>query len=193
MVETPRVERRQRNRRTSVLQRIMLEGLVAGVIGALSVALWFLLVDLVDGTPFFTPAMLGGAVFHGLRDPASVEITVQAVAGYTFLHVLAFVAAGMVAAALTTLADRFPTTLFLVVVFFAVFEVGFYVLVAVLATPLLGSLAWSNVAIGNLIAAGGMGYYLWRSHPHLREELAAHPLGETIDDHTDEHPVHNKA
>jgi hypothetical protein len=26
-----------------------------------------------------------------------------------------------------------------------------------------------------------MGYYLWRAHPKLREELAAHPLGSTGD------------
>ncbi len=65
---------------------------------------------------------------------------------------------------------------------FAVFEVGFYVVVAVLAAPLLGALAWYNVAIGNAIAAGGMGYYLWRAHPKLREELREHPLGDTWDD-----------
>ncbi len=161
--------------------RVMREGFIAGLIGAGGVALWFLLVDAIDGRPLFTPAMLGSAVFWGLRDPAAVDIAFPAVIGYTMLHVVAFGAVGVVAAWLAALVDQFPMTLFIVVVFFAVFEVGFYIMVALLAQPLLGVLAWSNVAIGNAIAAVGMGYYLWRAHPHIREALAAHPLGETDD------------
>ena len=163
------------------VSRIMREGFVAGLIGASAVAFWFLVVDLIAGRAFFTPAMLGSAVFWGLRDPAAVEITFPTVVGYTLLHVVLFTLAGMVAAGLAAMVDRFPTTLFLVVVFFAIFEVGFYLVVAIVAQPLLGALAWSNVAIGNLIAAGGMGYYLWTAHPRIREELALHPLGETVD------------
>ena len=55
------------------------------------------------------------------------------------------------------------------------------VLLFIVAQPLLGALAFSNVAVGNALAAGGMGYYLWKIHPHIREALAAHPLGETAD------------
>ena len=163
------------------LGRILREGLIAGLIGAGAVAAWFLLVDVIAGGPFFTPAMLGSAVFMGLRDPAAVTVTVAPVASYTLLHVLLFSIAGTVAAALAALVEKFPTTLFLVVVFFAVFEVGFYILVAVLAQPLLGALAWWSVAVGNLIAALGMGFFLWQAHPHIREDLRAHPLGETMD------------
>src|SRR3989475_12744907 len=72
-----------------------------------------------------------------------------------------------------------PPTLYLLVVFFAIFEFGFYVTVAILAQPLLGSLAWWNVAIGNAIAALGMGYYLWHVHPKIAASLKLHPLGET--------------
>src|SRR6266540_4358071 len=69
----------------------------------------------------------------------------------------------------------------LVIVGFCFFEVGFYILVALLAKPLLGYLAWWSVAIGNGLAALGMGYYLWREHPRIGEELRRHPLGETED------------
>ena len=161
--------------------RIIREGLIAGLIGAGAVAAWFLIVDSIAGSPFFTPAMLGSAVFMGLRDPGQVVVAVEPVASYTLLHALLFSLAGIVAAALAAMVEKFPTTLFLVVVFFAVFEVGFYIVVAVLAQPLLGALAWWSVAIGNLIAASGMGYYLWSVHPHIRDELRTHPLGETMD------------
>ncbi len=159
----------------------MKEGLVGGLIGAAAVALWFLIVDLVAGRPFFTPAMLGSAVFWGARDPAQVQVTFAAVIGYTMIHLLAFCVVGTIAAGLASLAEGFPSTLFLAVVFFAIFEFGFYVLVAVVAQSLLGALAWWAVALGNLIAAAGIGYYLWRAHPKISEGLAQHPLGETVD------------
>ena len=98
--------------------------------------------------------------------------------GYA-VHALAFVGVGMLTALLALEVELFPSTLFIVVVVFAAFEFGFYVIVATLAQPLLGALAWTNVAIGNAIAAAGMGYYLWRAHPRLREELKEHPLGES--------------
>jgi len=163
------------------VQRLLREGLVTGLVGATAVAVWFLVIDLVAGQPFYTPAMLGSAVFWGLRDPALVEITFPAVIGYTMLHVTAFGLVGMISAMLAALVESFPSTLFIVVVFFAIFEVGFYIVVAILAQPLLGALAWSNVAIGNLIAAAGMGFFLWRAHPQIRKGLIDHPLGETAD------------
>src|SRR2546428_13489743 len=57
------------------------------------------------------------------------------------------------------------------------------------AMPLLGALAWWNVAIGNAIAALGMGYYLWREHPKIGEELKRHPLGETQEGEEDRPPA----
>ena len=103
------------------------------------------------------------------------------VARYSMVHAVAFFVVGMLAALVAFQVERFPSTLFIVVVFFAVFEFDFYVIVATIAAPLLGTLAWVNVAIGNAIAAIGMGYYLWSVHPRIREELAAHPLGEAED------------
>jgi len=169
-------------------RRIFFEGFVAGLIGAAAVAIWFLIVDLVNGRPLFTPAMLGQAVFDGLRDPALVAIEPGSVIMYTALHVVAFIAVGLLAAALVAEAEEVPHIIWLLVVLFVVFEFGFYIVVAVLLTPLLRALAWVNVAIGNLIAALGMGYFLWRAHPRLQEELRAHPLGSTGDHEVIESP-----
>ena len=51
-------------------------------------------------------------------------------------------------------------------------EVAFYAFSGLLqeASP-LGALAWYNVMLGNLLAALGMGIYLWRTHPALREQF----------------------
>ena len=163
------------------LYRILREGFIAGCIGAGVVAIWFLVVDTINGQPFFTPAMLGSALFPAGHDPTAIVIEPGRIFGYTMIHVSAFVIVGCVAAALAAEVEYAPSTLFLVIVGFCFFEVGFYILVALLAKPLLGYLAWWNVAIGNGLAALGMGYYLWREHPRIGEELRRHPLGETED------------
>jgi hypothetical protein len=163
------------------LNRILREGFIAGCIGAAVVAVWFLIVDTISGQPLFTPAMLGSAVFWGAHDPSAVVIEPARIFGYTMIHVSAFVVVGCIAAALAAEVEFAPSTLFLVIVGFCFFEVGFYILVALLAKPLLGYLAWWSVAIGNGLAALGMGYFLWREHPKIGEELRRHPLGETED------------
>jgi len=167
-------------------QRIVREGFIAGLIGASAVAVWFLVVDLIAGRAFFTPAMLGDALFWGVRDPANVRVAFPTVVGYTMFHMLAFVLVGMVGAVLAFAVEAFPPTLFIVVVGFCVFEFGFYLVVATLARPLLGALAWWSVAIGNGIAAFGMGFYLWKAHPNLQRALKEHPLGEPADQGIDE-------
>ena len=50
--------------------RILREGFVAGLAGAGAVAVWFFLVDLIGGNPFYTPSMLGSAVFSGPGGPS---------------------------------------------------------------------------------------------------------------------------
>lgn len=163
-------------------RRIGSEGVIAGLLGASAIAVWFLIVDVVARQPFFTPAMLGSALFFGIDDPAAVDIAVGPVLTYSMVHVLSFVVVGLVASALACQAERSPSTLFLAVVLFAVFGFGFFTIWTILGPPILGVLAWWSVAIGNGIAALAMGYYLWQRHPRLREQLAAQPLGTTDDD-----------
>jgi hypothetical protein len=161
--------------------QILREGFMAGCIGAAAVATWFLLVDTVEGHPFFTPAMLGGAVFWGDHSAANVIIEYSRIVGYTMIHVSAFVVVGVIAAWLVMKAEEAPHAFFLVVVLACFFEFGFYILLAVLAPPLLQALTWWSVAGGNAIAALGMGGYLWRQHPALVASLKRHPMGETAD------------
>jgi hypothetical protein len=150
---------------------VVLEGVVAGLIGAAAVAAWFLLVDVLAGRPFFTPAVLGSAVFFGLRDAAEVTISFSAVLAYTSIHILAFVAVGIAAAGILKDAEKNRGVLWLALEFFIAIEFGFYAVVVLVFMPLLAELAWFNVAAGNLIAAVAMGYYFVRIHPMLKKGL----------------------
>jgi hypothetical protein len=154
--------------------RVAHEGLVAGVLGAAVVAVWFLVYDLAAGVPLRTPALLGAALFHGLRDPAGLVITAPLVLQYTVVHGVAFLGFGWAAAALLALADREPRVLFAFIMLLCCFEVFFFTLVAVLAEWLLEALAWWTILTGNLLAALVMIAYFFRGHRVTwREFLAA--------------------
>jgi len=140
------------------------EGLVAGLVGAAAVAVWFLLYDLAAGAPFRTPALLGAAVLEGLRDPRALVITAPLVLKYTVIHGAAFVTFGWLAAWLLALADREPRLLFVFFMLFCCFEVFFAVLVAVLAEWLLETLSWWAILAANVLAAAAMLGFFFRGH-----------------------------
>jgi len=147
------------------------DGIVAGLLGAISIAAWFFLLDAVAGRPFFTPAVLGAAVvrlfgggFGGLGLATHVVI-------YTVVHVAAFVALGITATVASNALEleRRPRGIALFLALFAVLEAAYLVVVGVaVASELFGVYAWWQFGIANLIAALLMGRYIWRSH-HAKE------------------------
>lgn len=150
---------------------VVMEGMVAGVIGATSVALWFLIVDLIRGRAFLVPAALGHGLLHatGLAGTDSFATNVLA---YTAFHYAAFLLVGVVAALILRRADTQPSVLAGAFLLFIVFEVGFFVLTAIIPRPPgFGLPSWLLISIGNIIAAVTMGAYLWRSHPLLTRHL----------------------
>lgn len=153
--------------------QLVREGLITGFIGAVVVALWFAVVDLTTREFFFTPAALGSAVFQGARGVGEVEISAMNVAGYTILHVLSFIAVGLIAAYLATHAERNGVVILGAVLLFVTFETLFLGLSAIAASWLLAALNGWTILGANLVAAGAMGIYLWRAHPGLRAQLGS--------------------
>lgn len=152
---------------------VYLEGIRAGLVGASIIALWFLLVDTIAGRPLYTPTVLGAALFRGEAGIASggpVTPSLELVAGFTWVHYLVFMLIGVGAARLMALAERNPKLGFGIVLFFAVFEFGFLLASMVFAEGVLQRLAWPAVVVGNLLAAAGMGWVLWRAHRQLAIE-----------------------
>jgi hypothetical protein len=150
------------------------EGLIAGLAGAVAVAVWFLLYDLAAGIPLRTPALLGATLFHGLRDPSALVITTPLVLQYTVVHGLAFVLFGWAAAGLLALADREPLLLFGLFMLFCCFEVFFIAAIAILAERLFETIAWWTILAANLLASLVMLGYFFREHRVTwREFLAA--------------------
>jgi hypothetical protein len=159
--------------------RVIREGLIAGLIGAGVVAVWFLVIDLIQGRMLFTPAALGSAVFAGARGAAEVQVSAPMILAYTLIHVAAFLGTGFVASALISEAEKDPPMLLGLVLLFVTIEVLFFGLIAIMAGWLLDSIKWWTVLVANLIAAGAMGWYLWKAHPNLQAELGK-PLEDEV-------------
>ncbi|MGH7482662.1 MAG: hypothetical protein ACRELV_10950 [Longimicrobiales bacterium] len=160
---------------------IVKEGLIAGLLGAGAVAIWFLFIDAVSGRFLLTPGALGSVVLHGARGLDAVEISLLTVGGYTVFHVLAFVLTGLIAAALATEAEEIEApVVFGAVMLFVTFEVFFIGMVAIIAQWLLAVIPWWSIFVANLIAAVVMGVYLWRHHPKLGRDLQDHPLEDDL-------------
>lgn len=154
--------------------QLIREGLVAGLIGGMAVALWFLVLDLLFREVFFTPAALGSAAFEGARGVAEVRITAANVLGYTLIHFAAFFAVGLIAAAIAKQAEQNGAVILGAVLLFVTFETLFLGLTAIAATWLLDALNPWTILLANLIAAAAMGAYLWRRHA----DVAANLLGD---------------
>jgi hypothetical protein len=151
--------------------RTVREGVVAGLIGAATVALLILVFDIAGGAPLQSPAILGSVIFKGIRDPNLVAVSAGPIVGYTIVHGLGFVVVGLISAFLVAAAEREPAMVLALLIFFAAFEVFFLALVAFWALPVLGVLAWWEILAGNLLAALAMLYYFHRRHPGLARSL----------------------
>ena len=156
--------------RARPVDRLYQDGLVAGLIGAAMVALWFLVMDTVRGRPLHTPSLLGAALFRRsefLAAGGSVPISIEMVVVYTWVHGLVFCVMGGIASRLLALAEERPNIGFGVLLFFVVLMFGFVGVAMVFAEPVLRALGWPAIFIGNLLAAAAMAAYLWRRHPNL--------------------------
>lgn len=148
------------------------EGIIVGMIGATIIAVWFFAIDLIGGRPLFTPATLGRGMLRIFGPLAPDTGTALLVLIYTLVHYAAFIVLGLIVSMIVNVANREPSILLGFVVLFVAMEVGFYALVGLLQhATALGALAWYNVMLGNLLAAIGMGFYLWRTHPALRDQF----------------------
>jgi len=147
------------------------EGMIAGVLAAAAVAVWFFIVDLAHGRPLYTPTVLGTALFRhgaGLSSPESLPVSAEMVLMFTWVHGLLFVAIGGVVAFLLGVVERNPSLGFGILLLFVIFQAGFTVVAILVAAPVLQALTWPAIIVANLLAAATMGLYLWRRHPHLQ-------------------------
>jgi hypothetical protein len=130
---------------------IVSEGVLAGFVAAAAVAAVFLVVDLVAGQAFRTPRQLGSMLLSlfGVGTEASGDLATS-IALYTLFHFVAFIVAGIIAAAIVQVTMKQPVAILLDVTSTS----G--------VTPV-------QVAIGNVVASIAMAIFFRARHPKLRQ------------------------
>ena len=137
------------------------------------VALWFLVLDTLTGEPLRTPSALGGLVFAGETEAASMPVRTSWVVGYTGVHLAIGLVLGMVLAAASAAVEESPPLVLATALAFVCFEALMMGIVGVVSVFLPYS--WVVVGGANLLAAVTMVVLLWRRHPRL-----GHAMGDDM-------------
>lgn len=156
---------------------VLAEGAASGLIGALAVALWFLLRDLLDGRPLHTPSTLGQSLAALLQGRAALAAAPgdsfpgSMVFIYSVVHGIAFIGAGAACALVLDFARRNPGWELYAVLFLGTLGIWFTFLSMTLVGVLLSAVTIPDILIAHLLAALAMGAFFWRVHPEVRAGL----------------------
>jgi hypothetical protein len=153
-------------------RRVLEQGLVAGVLGHIVVAVIFAGANVAAGRPLMhTPALLGATLFYGLTDPAALEIRASYVFAYNGTHLLIFTVLGIFGAWLTRIADRGWQLWYLATFFFLFVAFHIFGAVQLLALPVRAAFSDVTLWTAGFVATGVMATYFIATHPRLRSQL----------------------
>ena len=147
------------------------DGLLAGIIGAAVVAVWFLVLDFSRGRPFFTPSLLGSVLLLSENVEEVTSVNVVMVFAYTGVHGILFLIAGAVLSWMFHQLERNPQLGLVLLLLFALFEAVLFGLEVTVVPNLMGALGAFAVAFANLLSAGAMFWFLLRRHPETMARL----------------------
>lgn len=151
------------SRRPSV-SAVLQDGLLAGMLGAFVTIAVFLVADALAGAPFRTPSVLYALVFEGSEAAARAPIEITHAVAYNALHLVVWLAAGFVLAALAAWTELHPRLWYLV---FVAVLFGFFAFLWVSGAFGVPGLGQHHLWIGGLLGVGAMvGFLLWR-HPYI--------------------------
>ena len=152
--------------------RVLWQGLITGLVGYAVVAIYFAVGNLIEGrSPFYTAALMGGALFYGVRDLAGISIAPGPIFAYNGFHMIVFLMLGYVAAWLAQLAERGPHLWYVGVTFYIFIAFHVFGATFVLPAPLREAmLNWGTLGAG-VVASVAMALFLIGVHPKLRAEM----------------------
>jgi hypothetical protein len=162
---------------TSDKHDLLREGILTGVIGAVVVAAWFLVTDLLQGRPFSTPSILGQVALYGITDPVLSPPQLGPTIAYTLLHFGAFAMFGVLTTWMVHLAMTSPLARFGLMIMAVVFELFFIMMTYAVFTGTSSLFPWWSVLAANTLSLIAMGYTLVRRHPGIKQQFEREPLG----------------
>jgi hypothetical protein len=157
------------------------EGVLVGLLGGGAVALWWVVVDLLQGTPFATLNAFGQLFVEGNRPVAQGELDAGSIVAFLVAHFAMFAVLGIVLIRLVHLAsERWELRMGLwlgIVLTTAWLAFHSYAL----AIYTRHALPWWATAVGALVGVATMLALAWRRHPALRRSFGAVPLADEVE------------
>lgn len=150
-------------------------GLMIGGLGALAVAIWFLIAGWAVGRPLLVFAALGSAFVWNALTPEDVRQTAETIGGYLAIHLAAFAAFGLIVRWSATVLRRHPRYWLIWLLGFIVLESVVLGTVGTMARTVMGIFGWWTVVIGNAIALAVMGWRAWVAYPVTAHRLSQAP------------------
>lgn len=146
------------------------EGIRTGVVGATAIWLWLVAVDLIAGSPLYTPRVLGRGLLGIILPGASAPLWADVLA-FTILHYGLWVLLGTLVVRAVRADVRTPGTLVGAIVIIILLQLGLVGITAMLAQVGLHRMAWPAIFGGNLVGWLATSLYLLRRHPEIPAEL----------------------
>jgi hypothetical protein len=148
--------------------RMFVDGLIAGVLGYVAVAAFFVIVNLATGHPsLYTVALLGESVFTGVRDASAITRDPGLVLAFNGVQLAALILFGLFAAWLVYETELHRGFWYLAFFLFLAATVVGYAAVLVV-TVLTGGLISAWLVVGSaLIGAAAVATYLLLAHRPL--------------------------
>ena len=151
---------------------VLWDGLMAGLIGSATVALFVGFLNVLQGRSFFfTAAMLGERLFYGLKDPSTVVVWPGAVFAYNGVHLLGFLIIGMSGAWLAYMAEKGSELWYLGLVLFLLVVLHAYAAVLLMTEGLRSILPAWMILVPTLAGVTATSIYLLYARPALRNEM----------------------
>ncbi len=140
-------------------------------------ALWFLVLDSLQGHPLQTSSVLGQVLLFGNDTPDVTRAHLGAVMAYTAVHFGAFLLVGSGLVHLARWARTDALVRYVLLQVFLAFEAFFYGLVLAAAESTRALFPFLDCAGRQHAGGARYGRYLWRMHPEFHQLLRDTPLG----------------
>jgi len=160
-------------------EQALWNSIYTGLIGYLTVALFFLILDPLLGRGFlYTPALLGSTLFYSLTEPAALTIRPAPIIAYNVVHLVVLIMVGLVVGQLTYLAVRLGRQAWYLVTVLVILVLGhLYVALWALTAGVRSALPVWMITVAGLLAVVTMAVYLLMIYPELRRELMKRDTG----------------
>lgn len=154
--------------RTEVAAR----GAVAGLLGYATVALSVGLMDLGQGRSFFyTVSLLGDWLFYGLYDPTKMFVWAGGVFAYNGVHLLTYLAFGLMAAWLASMSTKGALYWYAGLVLYILVFLHILGAVLFMTEPVRAVLPMYQVVLPGVLSGVVMSVYLLRAFPEMRQAM----------------------